>query len=409
MDRPKIKTAILLFLIALAIRLSFYFIASNNLPENMQKFVTADTVFYYDPLALKMAAGSSAETSLLSATRFTFLGYLALFYRYLGYHYWPVSIFHCFLSALSVVLLFLTTRLFFKERTAFIAGLVAAFQIVLVYWTPFVTTEAVFLLIMSLSIYLFGLFLKERKPCYLILLLIFLILMPVSRPLGITFSIFMLACLEWIGLKRIFSKNNTALFLIVNTVVLAAIIMLLPKFSLKINKVLAQEYPQELLQMSLYIDQMPKLESGKGHLKFYSARITLPPGLRIPRADSVPAQIRLEEIYSYFGRNLPKFISLVVSRIYTLFNPWVPEYSLRHNIFNLLFYGFIYIFSIIGLFFIWIKNRAFAILILACLASQIFLISLTLVDYDFRFRLSIEFILTIPVGVAVSRTLKMEG
>ncbi|MFH1507979.1 MAG: hypothetical protein ABIG46_06120, partial [Candidatus Omnitrophota bacterium] len=118
MNRPKFKTIVLLFLIALAVRLSFYFIASNNLPGNIQKFVTADTVFYYDPLALKMAAGSSAETSLLSATRLTFLGYLALFYRFFGHHYWPVSIFHCFLGALSVILLFLATRLFFKEKTA---------------------------------------------------------------------------------------------------------------------------------------------------------------------------------------------------------------------------------------------------------------------------------------------------
>jgi 4-amino-4-deoxy-L-arabinose transferase-like glycosyltransferase len=406
MDRPKIKTVILLFFIALAIRLLFYFIASNNLPGNLQKFVTADTVFYYDPLALKMAVGSSTETSLLSATRFTFLGYLALFYRFFGHHYWPVSIFHCFLGALSVVFLFLATRLFFKEKTAFIVGLAASFQIVLVYWTPFVTTEAAFLLIMSLSIYLFSLFLKKRKPRYLLLLIVFLILMPVSRPLGITFSIFMLLCLEWLGFKKLFLKNHAALFFIINTVILAAIIMILPNFNTKINKVIAQDYPQELLQMSLYIDQMPQLEKGQGHIRFYSARITLPPGLSIPKADNVPVQIRLKDIYSYFRKNLPKFISLVAARIYTLFNPWVPEYSLRHNIFNLLFYGFIYTFSIMGLILIWVKKRPFAVLILTCLASQVFLIALTLVDYDFRFRLPIELILTIPVGAAISNLLR---
>ncbi|MFH1507282.1 MAG: glycosyltransferase family 39 protein, partial [Candidatus Omnitrophota bacterium] len=338
-----------------------------------------------------------------------FLGYLALFYRFFGHHYWPVSIFHCFLGALSVILLFLATRLFFKEKTAFIVGLAASFQIVLVYWTPFVTTEAGFLLIMSLSIYLFSLFLKKRKPWYLLLLSVFLILMPVSRPLGITFSLFLLLYLEWLGLKRMFSKNHTAAFFIINTVILAVIIMILPNFSAKINKVLAQDYPQELLQMSLYIDQMPQLEKGRGHFRFYSARITLPPGLSIPKADNVPAPIRLDEIYSYFRENLPKFISLVAARIYTLFNPWVPEYSMRHNLFNILFYGFIYISSIIGLILIWARKRSFAILILACVASQVFLIAFTLVDYDFRFRLPIELILTIPVGVAVSRTLKIEG
>src|SRR3989338_5369005 len=79
----KVKICILLFTLALLVRLLFYILGSAYLPPNFLKFVTADTTYYYDPIALNMASHNTQGVSLLSTTRFTFLNYLALFYRYL--------------------------------------------------------------------------------------------------------------------------------------------------------------------------------------------------------------------------------------------------------------------------------------------------------------------------------------
>lgn len=402
MNLTKIKSAVCLFFIALVVRIAFYLMGLAYFPIHIQRFVTADTIFYYDPLALKIASGTATETSLLSVTRFTFLGYLSLFYRYFGHWHLPVSLFHCFLGAFTVVFIFLTARVFLKEKAAFMAGLVAALQIVLVYWVPFVTTEALFLLFLSACLYLFGKFLKTKRSLFLFLVAPILIIMPLSRPLGITFSIFMILYLAWIGFGKLFGRGRAVIFIIFNILIFTAAILYVSRFRNKINEVITQDYPQTLLQMSLYIDEMPEIKSGKGHLKFYSARVSLPPGVAIPKIGNPPgSRIIIADIVSYFRSYYYKYFVLTACRIYTLFNPWVPEYSLKHNIFNLLFYGLMYVFSIIGLILIREKERAFANLLLICIASQVFLIALTLVDYDFRFRLPIELILTIPAGTCI--------
>jgi hypothetical protein len=151
---------------------------------------------------------------------------------------------------------------------------------------------------------------------------------------------------------------------------------------------------------------MPKTETGNGYLKFYGARLSIPAGIRIPKVKVVPDRIKTTDVISYFKNHYRKYFSLVILRIYTLFNPWVPEYSLKHNIFNIFFYGAIYVFALTGLFVIRLKERIFANLLLVCIASQVFLIALTLVDYDFRYRLPIELILTIPVGAAISNLIR---
>lgn len=403
----KTKIAIVLFFIALIIRLSFYFIAANNLPDNIQKFVTADTSFYYDPLALKMASGDNTAVSLLSVTRCTFLGYLSLFYRFFGYHYWPVSIFHCFLGSITVVMLFLTAQLFFRLRTAFIIGLVSAFQLVLVYWSPFVTTETAFFLILSLFLFIFALFIKTRRSIYLFPLTICLAVILISRPAGMLFSVFMFLYLMWLVFKRIFTAKAGFFFFVLNSVVLVALIGSVAVFSRTIDKIISQPYPQTVLFTTLYPDEMPDTKHRLGYLGIYGVRLTLLPGTDIPKTGHLPEKIMTNDIASYFKKHYVKYLILTISRAYTLFNPWVPEYSFRHNIFNFLFYGTIYILSIIGLMAIWAKERSFAGLILVGLASQVLLISLTVVDYDFRLRLPIELILTIPVGAGIAKILNI--
>lgn len=406
-DKKTLKLPFILFCLALLIRLCFYFLGLIYLPDNFQKFVTADTTFYYDPFALKAASGEIPGLSLLSATRITFLGYLSLFYRFFGHHHMPVSIFHCFLGALSTVFLFLTSRLFFKEKIAFTVGLVSAFQIVLVYWTPFVNSEALFFLILTLCMFVYSLFIKSRRPIYIFPLIICLVLVSVSRPLGITFAAFMVLHLEWLILKKSFLKNGRKCFYLGNLLILIIVIMLAAHFKEQIGESIKQPHPQELLNMSLYLDEMPGVKVSNGYLKAYGARLTLIPGISIPKAKVIPVQIKTGDIFAYFRDYPNKFLTLFILRVYTLFNPWVPEYSLRHNLLNVLFYGIIYVVSILGLVKTWETNRDFTILILLALLSQILLVGLTVMDYDFRFRLPIELILNIPVGVGLYSLFKI--
>lgn len=403
-NKGKFKKVILLFLLAFSVRALFYALGLVYLPDNFQKFFTADTIFYYDPLALKLANAVDAGSSFLIVTRIIFLSYQALFYRFFGYQYMPVSIFHCFLGAISVVLLFLTARIFLKEKTAFFIGLVAAFQIVLIYWTPFVNTETSFLFILSLALFLLALFTKNAKPLYAFLLLLCLILIFFSRPQGIFFGVFMFLYFAWRVLKRIFQARAALYFLVTCAVISTGIITLATNFSQKIDKIIAQPYLQQQLHMAFYIDEMPQTTQDKTHLLFYAARLTLPPGIKnIPKTNKVPEQILTQDIADYFKNNFKKYFILAVSRVYTLFNPIVAEYSFKHNIMNLIFYGLVYILSVFGLIELWKIQKTFAYLISLALFSQVLLIGLTIVDYDFRLRIPIEFLLCVPVGVAIAR------
>ncbi len=401
-DRRLLKNCLLLFLLALCVRFLFYFAASKMMPVTLQRFVTADTRFYYDPVALQMASGVNPEFSLLNTTRFVFLGYLSLFYRYFGYHYWPVSIFHCLLGAAGVVSLFLCTRLFLGQKTALVVGLVSAFQIALVYWTPFVTTEPLFLLIMGISLLSFSAFIKYRCLRHALLLLPFLLLASLSRPAGVTFSICLFLYLEWLVLRLLLKRNPAVYFFMVNLVVLAVLAALALVYQQSLDKVLAKRYAQKVLYASLYSIQPPEDIAREDYMAFSWSRLALPKGVQMPKFDNIPAVIRSSDIRDYLKRDWGKYLTLAFCKTYTLFSLWASEYSLRHNIFNLFFYGFIYLAGIVGMVLIWRASAGFAMLIFLALFSQVAIISFTYMDYDFRFRLPLEFVLNIPVGAAIS-------
>jgi len=403
-----LKLFFIVFIASLTIRVFFYAWGRLYLPENIQKFKTADTVFYYDPIALHQGTDKIDDTLFLTLTRKGFLGYLSAFYRFFGYRHWPVSIFHCILSALSVSLLFISARLFLPVRSALAIGLTAALQIVLVYWSPFVTSETPFIFILSVCILLSSLFIKLGKPIHALLLFFSLLAAFTSRPAGISFALVIFAYMVWLVLARVFPKKGRYLFLSAALLAILLSAVTLKMRSVKIDKVIEETYPQELLGLSLYIDQLPDVRKSDNHLRFFSGRLTLIPGIKIPQIEEgVPQVIRTGDIASYFKRHFDKFFILSGLRIYTLFNPWVPEYSPRHNIFNCLFYYTVYILSLFGFISLFRINRAFTLLILLAVLSQIILIGLTVVDYDFRLRLPIEFLLCIPAGAGASFMLKI--
>lgn len=391
-NKRDINLAVVLFFIALVFRVLFFVFGSLYFPDNIQKFFTADTIFYYDPLALEIASGSHMGFSLLSLTRIVFLGYLSLFYHYFGYHHWPVSIFHCILGAMSVVFIFLSSRLFLKEKAALVIGLIATFQITLVYWTPFVTSEAPFLFFFSLSIFIFALFLKTQRAKFIIMLFISLLLLTFCRPTGITFLLAVILFFEWRFFKKY--RRRVFYFILANLIAISIVAALSLRYRDKIDTVLKQEYPQTFLRHAFYIDELP---SGRA----YSARIFLPAWLKIPKSNFIPQEIDTKALFDYFKDHPKKYAILFISRIFTSFNPWVPEYSFRHNLFNTLFYGVIYLFSLAGILRLYRVALGLSIIILLAVSSQIFLIGLIVADYDFRFRLPIELILNIPAGYAV--------
>ncbi len=402
-----LRQAIILFGIAFSIRLAFYLLGCKLLPHTLQKFITADTLFYYDPLALEMARGGNIPLSLLTITRYTFLGYLSIFYRFFGYYHLPVSIFHCMLGALSIFFVFLSARLFLNAKEAFIIGLVASFHLVLVYWTPFVITETFFLLMLSLSIYTFCLFLKTNRFIYILPLIILLVFISLSRPAGFLFSILLSIYLGWLIFKKLFTKSAIKYFCLFNIVIIFFLFFLMPLLTNVLGHILKSEYAQVVTRFSLYIDELPNAKHNNGHLIVVWARLDIPKGINILKAGRIPDTIAPSDIAEYFKKYYSKFLMLAVSKLYTLFNLWVLEYSLMHNIFNVSFYGFIYLFSLIGLVHLYKIARGLFILILFTILSQVLLISLTYVDYDFRFRLPLEFILNIPVGLAIAKVLNI--
>lgn len=407
--KKKFRNCILLFAMALLVRFMFYILGLTYLPANFLKFTNADTMFYYDPLALKMAFHGSIEVNLLSMTRCVFLGYLSIFYHFFGYHHWPIIVSHCFLGSASVVLLFLSCELFLSEKTAFTVGLVAAFQIILVYWSLFVTTEPLFLLTLSLCLFFFSRFTKSHRTRYAFMLVACLILAALIRPSGAMLLVFIFIYLGWLLFKKTFHRQAFLYYCIVNIFVLIGMLAFVNNSARKIDRVLQQPYSQGVLHTSLYLDQMPNAVRDKNYIKVDWARLNVPFGISIPQVSMVPDKILTTDILYYFKNHIDKYLVLAISRVYTLFNPWVPEYSSKHNVLNSVFYGLMYIFSLTGLIELWRTHRKFAVIILLILSSQVFLLSLTLVDYDFRYRLPIELILTVPVGVGIFYVLVKGG
>lgn len=399
----QLRLPVIVFLLALVARLAFYLWGMRFLPDNFQKFFTADTMFYYDPIALGTAA-DGLNNSLLSFTRFTFLGYLSSFYRIFGYDYWPVSIFHCFLGALSVLLIYLSVRLFLGEKVSLAVAAVSAFNPVLLYWTPFVTSEAFFFFVLSLTLYVFSVYIKTERPVFLPLIALCSLLIFISRPIGILLSVSLLAFLSWMAaIKYAFLKCGKFKPLFIIFALLFAIFTLVARYGHKAEAIVSQPYAQELLKLSFYIDQMPNEGRDSRHLKVHSARLSLPPMMKIKKAAVIPGEVTLTGILEYLKKYPGKYAGLIGSRFYTLFNPWVREYSFKHNLFNLIFYSAFYLFSIIGLIQIAKHSPRFFSLILVTILSLTLTLLLTLVDYDFRLRLPIELILCLPCGAGICR------
>jgi 4-amino-4-deoxy-L-arabinose transferase-like glycosyltransferase len=111
-------------------------------------------------------------------------------------------------GALCVLFIFLITRLLFRRRSAeIIAGIIAAFYILHIYWTSEIYTETLFMLLMATSLFLLLKFAQTEKNLFLLGGGVALGLAALCRSTALIFAPFVIL---WLGI--FFRKNLRALF-----------------------------------------------------------------------------------------------------------------------------------------------------------------------------------------------------
>jgi len=162
---------ILVFSIALAIRIAQFFFLRTSDPSFNQLLYEVDTKTY-DDLAQSILAGDW----LLRSVPIHYMGplyayFLAIVYGIFGRHFEAAHAVQYFLGAASAAVIFLAARSWFSNRVAFLAGLIPAVSATLIVYEGYLLPESLIFFLASLVILFTGL--AGRNPdrwwCWLLL------------------------------------------------------------------------------------------------------------------------------------------------------------------------------------------------------------------------------------------------
>lgn len=153
---------ILVFSIALAIRIAQFFFLRTSDPSFNHLLYGIDTKGY-DDLAQMILAGDW----LLRAVPIHNMGplyvyFLAIIYGIFGHHYEAAHAVQYFLGAASAATIFLAARLWFSNRVAFLAGLFPALSATLIVYEGYLLAESLIFFLVSLIMLFTGL--ARRNP-----------------------------------------------------------------------------------------------------------------------------------------------------------------------------------------------------------------------------------------------------
>ncbi len=152
LSRSEKQYLIILGLLAVSIRL-IYALTVDLIPMDTTG-IDMDAV-EYDHLGWSVAQGKGMVDANSDPTSYRFPGYvyfLACIYFIFGHHHIAALLFQVVLGAFTPLLIYLTARYIFDERTSRIAGITAALYPVFINYVAYLMTENLFLLLLNVLI-----------------------------------------------------------------------------------------------------------------------------------------------------------------------------------------------------------------------------------------------------------------
>ncbi len=143
----KRKILLILFLLAFFLRLGFILTLENH-------FYFDDEYEYYRMIKNFLSGKGLIAGEHIKGFRPPVYPLIASVFYYLNLNLWGIRIFQVIISALTVVVIYLTAKKVFSVTTGIVAGIIAAFYPFFIFYNGFLLTESLFIFLAVVSIYL---------------------------------------------------------------------------------------------------------------------------------------------------------------------------------------------------------------------------------------------------------------
>ena len=302
---------------------------------------------------------------------FVFIYFLSLIKFIFGDSWQTIFI---ILNLISIeIIIFITYFLTYKLTNSIICSLYSSFFTIfcleIILWIPFILTDIFFCFLSTLSIFLFiyGFNSKRFKKFLFITLFIFVnLLILFSRPSGLPIFLSSFLCLMIIFTLEKINYKVDILFL---KFVFKTILIISISISF-IYLIIIYNYETLSFNLPIFLDN-----------------------LIILFKDGLVIHSRYET-YSNDPLIFYEYIFLLIKRIIYVFVFYLNSYSNFHNIGNIIIFSPIYLLATIGIYLVTFKkiilneySKLFILYFIIFMFANIFFISFTFMDYDFRYRL----------------------
>jgi len=372
-----------LFIAALVLRLGW--IGLNN-----GCFSAGDTPTYVN-IALNIAEGNGYVQENGEPTAFVvplYPCFLAVIFRLVGENILFVEVIQAILGGLTVVAVYLLTKYIFDLTTGIFAGLATCFHPWLIFWTGYILTDTVFVLLLVLSVLSFVRLLAEPRNIRAAWAGIILGLTSLARPVGFGLSLIVLVYAAW----RLLLTKRVKRWALFGIYLLSFVLIFSPwvihnYFSLHRVVLVSTNgdplYRANNLSVKTYLGKA----TGQGQSEHYE----LPKSVQSLGNEAAREAALRSAAFQFIWQHPAEFAHRALIRLYLFWSPTFPTYTFNHNLYNSFFYLPLYAAALVGLFLLARKKQwAYVWLFIMIFGYFSLIHAATIVDWDQRYRLPLQ-------------------
>ena len=373
-----------IFVTAFLLRALYLFIRG---PENFQ----ASDSSTYEGLSLSLLAGEGYGLGRPSALRPP--GYplfLAATYWIFGLkNHLAVQFLHILMGAGTPLLIREIGREIKDGPTGTIAAWIGVFQINLIFWTGYLLTEALFIPFLVLTFYLVVRLSKRDTTRNLIFAGLAMGALLLIRPSAVPFVALVYPWYAWVRRRRKQKIFSPLCILIFST----ALVVL----------------PWVARNYSVFDRFIPLTTGGPGVLHWGTQWNSVDRDMKAvgltdkKQRDEFEKRDEYMRIFvAYVKENPGRYSKLMVQKAAVFWSLYFPQWSARHKAFKGIFFGLLFGLSLLGLVSSRVDREYAAVFWIFCLSTTL-LVMVTVVDYDNRFRVPVEAILSVTAALGFFR------
>lgn len=365
-----------LFLISLLARILLFWFYFHNIPPG-----AFDAKLYKEVAAIWLAG--NVPTLAEAKARWFYPLFLALHYRIFGTSDYPVLVTQAILSSCIVVITFLIALETVRRKGAYVASFMGVVYFNEMQWAFYILTDTLSLFLLSLVIYFFIRFSEKNSHRDLIAGGLILGLNTLIRPDS---AIFVPAILVWYIFHSKLPKPLHTPWRVLLLCLAVAIVLFILVGPYLTNLL----FPlREVFSLGIQWETWQRQDRRGGFPSMYD------------KSWQEIAQFIVQHSDTYTRFAWEKFVA-------TWLVPVRPGYGRLHAIINLIFYPLV-VFAIIFTTIEWIRggevNQRIFPLLLGLWLSKTLFIMVTFIDWDFRYRLPVDFIALICLAHLLDRAL----